>query len=68
MKNQDEIRGKMDQAKGRVKQGVGDLTGNERLRNEGLDDEAAGKVDEGVGKARRKVGETVSKIGDKIGR
>jgi len=68
MKNSDELQGKMDQVKGRVKQGVGDLTGNDRLRNEGVDDEAVGKVDEGVGKARRKVGEAVSKIGDKIGR
>ena len=68
MKNRDEMRGKMDQAKGRVKQAAGDLTGNDRLRGEGAADEAIGKVEDAGGRARRKVGEAVSKLGDKIGR
>jgi uncharacterized protein YjbJ (UPF0337 family) len=66
MKNNDELHGKMDQVKGRVKQATGDLTGDERLRQEGLDDEAIGKVDEFGGRARRKVGEAIEDIGDKI--
>ena len=33
-----------DKAKGKVKQAVGSLTGNESLEQEGKDDEAAGKV------------------------
>lgn len=33
-----------DKAKGKVKQAVGSLTGNESLEHEGKDDEAAGKV------------------------
>jgi uncharacterized protein YjbJ (UPF0337 family) len=37
----------IDKTKGRIKQVVGDLTGDEELKREGEDDEAKGKV-EGV--------------------
>jgi uncharacterized protein YjbJ (UPF0337 family) len=66
MPNDDEIKGKLNQAKGRIKQGVGDVTGNERLRDEGVADEAAGDVQEGVGKVKRKVGDAVKDVGDRI--
>ena len=66
--NNDELKGKMDQAKGRVKQATGDLTGDERLRQEGLDDEAVGKVQDVAGRTRRKVGETLDDIADDIKR
>ena len=36
--------GKVDQAKGRVKEAAGVLTGNQRLKQEGKMDQAAGKV------------------------
>ena len=52
MKNRDELDGKTDQVKGRVKQAWGDLTNNERLHDEGVADEAAGNVQEGFGRAR----------------
>jgi len=64
--NKDELDGKADALKGRVKQGVGDLTDNDRLHDEGVADEAAGKIKEGVGKARRKVGDAIEDVGDKI--
>lgn len=67
MWNKDEVRGKSDQIKGGVKKGVGDLTNDENLRNEGEADEAAGKIEEGVGKGRRKVGEAIKELGDKLG-
>jgi len=66
--NRDELEGKGEQLKGKIKQGAGDVTGNERLHDEGVADEAAGDVQEGVGKARRKVGEAVEDIGDRIKR
>jgi len=68
MTNRDELDGKKDQVKGKVKQAWGDLTDNERLREEGAADEAAGEVQEGFGKARRKVGEAIEDIGDEIKR
>ena len=68
MWNKDEVRGKLDQAKGRAKQGLGDLNNDERLKNEGTEDEAAGQVEEAIGKGRRKIGEAISDLGKKVGR
>lgn len=68
MPNRDEIEGKTEQVKGKVKQAWGDLTDDERLRNEGVADEAGGDVQEGYGKARRKIGEAIEDIGDNIKR
>ena len=48
--NKDELDGKADALKGRIKQGVGDLTDNDRLRDEGVADEAAGEIKEGSAK------------------
>ncbi len=66
--NRDEFDGKAKQVKGKVKQGVGDLTDDEQLRDEGVADEAEGEVQETFGKARRKVGEAVEDIGETIKR
>jgi len=41
--------GSMDEAKGRVKEAAGDLTGDQDLKNEGKVDRASGKIKEGVG-------------------
>lgn len=64
--NNDELNGKGDKVKGRVKQAWGDLTDDQKLHDEGVADEAAGEVQEGFGKARRKVGEALDDIADKI--
>lgn len=66
--NRDEIDGKGEQLKGKVKQAAGDLTDNERLHDEGVADEAAGNVQEGFGRGRRKVGEAIEDIGNKLKR
>lgn len=64
--NKDELDGKTEKLKGKMKQGVGDMTDNERLHNEGVADEASGETQEGLGRGRRKVGEAVEDIGDRI--
>jgi uncharacterized protein YjbJ (UPF0337 family) len=66
--NRDELDGKADQLKGKIKQAAGDLTDNEKLHDEGVADEAAGTVQEGFGRGRRKVGEAIEDIGDKMKR
>ncbi len=38
----------IDKAKGKVKQAIGDLTGNKELKREGERDEAKGKVEGAV--------------------
>ena len=68
MKNRDELEGKSESIKGKVKEAAGDLSDNERLRNEGLADEASGKAQEAFGRTRRKVGETLEDIADDIKR
>ena len=47
--------GNVDKAKGRVKEAAGDLTGDERLKNEGKVDRAEGSVKDKVGDAADKV-------------
>ena len=66
--NKDEFDGKVDQVKGRMKKGAGDVTDNDQLREEGAADEARGDVEEGFGKARRKVGDAITDVGDKLKR
>src|SRR5262249_42595257 len=64
--NKDEMKGKVEQAKGYVKEKVGQATDNPDLEAEGAADRAAGKGQEAVGKARRKVVEAIEEAGDKI--
>ena len=66
--NKDEMNGRLDQVKGKVKQATGDLTDNDRLRDEGVADEAGGEVQEGFGRGRRKVGEAIEDLGEKLKR
>ena len=66
--NRDELEGKAEALKGKIKQAAGDLTDNDRLHDEGVADEAAGKVEEGFGRGRRKVGEALEDLGDSLKR
>ena len=66
MLNKDEIAGKAEALKGKVKQGVGDLTDNPELEAEGVADEAAGNVRKGVGTVKHKVGDAIKDFGDRI--
>jgi uncharacterized protein YjbJ (UPF0337 family) len=52
MGNDQEIQGKWDQATGKVKEEVGDLTDNTKMEYEGKLDQSKGKVEEGIGEAR----------------
>ena len=53
--NENEVRGKIDQAAGTVKQHIGRATGDPILEEEGADQRAGGELESGFGKARRKV-------------
>ena len=64
--NRDELNGKVDQVKGKIKEGVGNATNDEDLRGEGIADQAAGNVEEGFGKARHKVGDALHDVAHKI--
>jgi uncharacterized protein YjbJ (UPF0337 family) len=68
MKNQDELKGKSEAMKGKLKEAAGDLTDDDDLRNEGLVDEAAGKTQDAFGRTKRKVGDALDDIADDIKR
>jgi uncharacterized protein YjbJ (UPF0337 family) len=50
----DQVRNK-DDAKGRIKEAAGDITGNDQLKKEGKVDQAGGKAKEGIEKVTDKV-------------
>jgi len=60
--NDQKIEGTVNDTKGKVKEGVGDLTGDERLQGEGQADQLQGKVQKGLGDVQ----ETLQDAGDKI--
>jgi uncharacterized protein YjbJ (UPF0337 family) len=64
--NDDEIRGKIDEAAGTVKQHIGRATGDVELEDEGSAQRTTGDVESTFGKARRKVSEGLDRLGDKI--
>ncbi len=64
--NEDEVRGKIDQVSGTVKEHIGRATGNPDLEDEGAGERIGGKIEEGVGRARRKTGEALSDLGKKL--
>ena len=64
--NRDEVEGKLDQAKGSVKETVGRAIDERDLEAEGSAARAGCKVQEGFGTAKRKVGETIEDIGEAI--
>lgn len=64
--NRDEVEGKLDQAKGAVKETVGRVTNDRDLESEGSADRTSGKVQEGFGTAKRKIGEAIEDVGESI--
>lgn len=66
--NRDEIKGRTDQLRGKLKQAAGDLTDDPQLHDEGVADEVAGDIREGFGRGRRKVGEAIEDIGESLKR
>jgi uncharacterized protein YjbJ (UPF0337 family) len=50
--DKDRAEGAMDKAKGSVKQGVGNVTGDEKMKAEGTADKAKGKAESAVGGAK----------------
>lgn len=55
----------LDQAKGRIKQAAGDLTGNKDLKKQGKADEAAGKAKEFIEGSKDKAEDFVDRVRDR---
>lgn len=60
--DKDRIKGAANQAKGSVKQGVGELIGDQKLQAEGAADKAKGKVQSAVGGAKDAVRDAADKV------
>ncbi len=56
----------VDKAKGKIKQAVGDLTGNKDLKKEGKADERAGKAKGFVADVKDKADNVVDTVKDKV--
>lgn len=52
MGNEQQNEGRLEQARGTVKEAIGDATDNERMQHEGEVDKAKGNVREGIGDLR----------------
>ena len=68
MMHKDEVTGKVEQAKGKIKQKVGRATNDPQLVDEGVDNEIAGEAQEGVGKVKRKVADAADTVAKTIRR
>jgi len=58
--------GKTDEAKGKIKEAAGDLTGDKSLQHEGKKDQAVGKVKQTADKAERKFDEAVDEVNRRL--
>jgi uncharacterized protein YjbJ (UPF0337 family) len=60
--NKDQIKGRVDEAAGKVKEKTGDALGNKRMENEGRADKVAGKTQAGYGDAKEKTKDAIDKL------
>ena len=64
--NKDQVKGRVGQTTGKVKEVAGKLVGNDRLRTEGAADQVKGKVQAGYGDAKENAKDRVKKVTDKL--
>lgn len=60
--NKDQIKGRAEQAKGKLKEVAGKVVGNERLQADGLGDQVKGRVLKNVGDAKHKLADRIDKL------
>ncbi|MBA4107982.1 MAG: CsbD family protein [Leptothrix sp. (in: Bacteria)] len=59
--NKDQVSGRAEEVKGKIKEAAGSATDNERLKAEGKADQLTGKVKAGYGDAKEKVKDAIDK-------
>jgi uncharacterized protein YjbJ (UPF0337 family) len=64
----DKISGTANAAVGNIKQAVGDIVGSEKLKQEGIAQEAKGEAQKAVGAAKDAIKDGANKIADAINR
>jgi uncharacterized protein YjbJ (UPF0337 family) len=63
--NKDQVNGRMETAKGNVKEAAGKVVGNDRLAAEGRADQVAGKVQSTAGDLKNKAGDAIKNAIDR---
>ena len=66
MKYEDEVKGKIKEAKGTVKENLGKSFGNREMQDRGTRERYEGRIQERMSKARRVVGESIEDLGEEI--
>ena len=66
MWNENERKGEVDKAKGKIKQAVGTLTHDDDLKAEGQADETVGKVESAIGRIGHKAGDAITSVGNAV--
>ena len=62
MMNKDQVKGRVEEAKGAVKETTGKVVGNKGLEGKGMVEKAAGKTQASYGDAKEKVKGAVDKM------
>ncbi len=63
--NKDQVNGRVETAKGDVKEAAGKVVGNDRLAAEGRAEQTAGKVQSTAGDVKQKVGDALKNAIDR---
>ena len=63
--NKDQVKGRVETAKGNVKEAAGKAVGNERLTAEGRAEQAVGKVQSATGDIKSDVGKAIKNAIDR---
>ena len=64
--NKDQVSGRAEEAKGKLKEVAGKVVGNQKLESEGEADQVAGKVQKTYGDAKEKTKDAIKKGADKL--
>ncbi|QHJ01187.1 CsbD family protein [Xylophilus rhododendri] len=64
--NEHQVKGRVEQAKGTIKEVAGKAVGNERLQGEGMADKTAGKAQASYGDAKENLKDGAKKAVDKL--
>ncbi|XAH25746.1 CsbD family protein [Xylophilus sp. GW821-FHT01B05] len=64
--NKNQVEGRAEQAKGKIKELAGKMVGNQRLQGEGLAEQAEGKARAAYGNAKEAVKDGIKRTADKL--
>lgn len=64
--NKDQVKGRVEQTSGKVKEVAGKLVGNDRLQSEGMAEQVKGKVQAGYGDAKENAKDKINKAINKL--